>query len=326
MSHRFPNTDYQGLLFIGDPHLEGRVPGFRKDAYPQTILGKLRFCLDYAREESLLPAMLGDIFNLPRDNPNWLICALLELLDQEVLGVVGNHDIRENTLSPNDSLSIISRAGRIRLLTGEEDAYCGIIGGRPVVLGGTPWGQPLPESYVRGVGPDGQVPLVFWITHHDIKLPGYDGRFSPIEIPGIDACVNGHIHRRLGATDAGNTRWIIPGNIARVRRSEAARERIPAALRVDINASGWVFDWVEIPHQPFDDVFYESVTESPEDRPDSAFVAGLAELQHRRTDSGAGLMEFLERNLARYDHDIAREIRALAKDVLHHDRPQTAVR
>lgn len=30
--------EVQGLLFIGDPHLEARVPGFRKDDYPQVVL------------------------------------------------------------------------------------------------------------------------------------------------------------------------------------------------------------------------------------------------------------------------------------------------
>ena len=42
------DRDYQGLLLIGDPHLEGRQPGFRKDDYPVAILEKLQWCLHYA--------------------------------------------------------------------------------------------------------------------------------------------------------------------------------------------------------------------------------------------------------------------------------------
>ncbi len=71
---------YAGLLLIGDPHLDGRIPGFRKDNYPEVILEKLRWSLDYAEEHRLLPAILGDLFDKPRDNPNWLLASLLGML------------------------------------------------------------------------------------------------------------------------------------------------------------------------------------------------------------------------------------------------------
>ena len=48
---------YVGLLAIGDPHLEGRQPGFRKDDYPNVILDKLAWCLEYAEANRLLPAI-----------------------------------------------------------------------------------------------------------------------------------------------------------------------------------------------------------------------------------------------------------------------------
>ena len=38
-----PRSNYKGLLFIVDPHLASRIPGFRKDNYPKTILAKLRW-------------------------------------------------------------------------------------------------------------------------------------------------------------------------------------------------------------------------------------------------------------------------------------------
>src|SRR3712207_2979769 len=105
-----------GLLCIGDPHLATRVPGFRKDDYPRTILQKLRWSLDYAKAERLLPVLLGDLFHWPRDNANWLLVELLDLLKDGVLAVSGNHDCNENMLGPDDTLSILSAAGRIHLL------------------------------------------------------------------------------------------------------------------------------------------------------------------------------------------------------------------
>src|SRR5437667_6913960 len=105
-----------GLLFIGDPHLASRAPGFRKDDYPATILEKLRWTLDYARANRLRPVFLGDLFDFPRDNANWLLVRLLPLLDENTLGIYGNHDCKENSLDENDTLSIFVHAGKIRLV------------------------------------------------------------------------------------------------------------------------------------------------------------------------------------------------------------------
>ena len=57
-------AQYAGLLFIGDPHVAHRPPGFRKDDFTVTVLGKLRFALDYAREQNLMPVLLGDLFDV----------------------------------------------------------------------------------------------------------------------------------------------------------------------------------------------------------------------------------------------------------------------
>ena len=71
-------------------------------------------------------------------------------------------------------------------------------------------------------------------------------------------------------------------------------------------------------HEPFDQVFYESVAiENPEEQ-DSAFVRGLAELQARRTETGEGLEIFLDKNLDQFDPPVADEIMRLAKEVLEH--------
>src|SRR5262245_51947676 len=109
---------YTGLLLIGDPHLEGRTPGFRKDDYPTVVLDKLDWCLEYARQNRLLPAILGDLFDKPRDNPNWLVGRLLEMLRGEVLALYGNHDVHYHPeLTDDDSLSLLVKSDRIRLVS-----------------------------------------------------------------------------------------------------------------------------------------------------------------------------------------------------------------
>jgi DNA repair exonuclease SbcCD nuclease subunit len=307
--------EYTGLLFIGDPHLEGRQPGFRKDEYPQVILEKLAWCLAYANEHRLLPAILGDLFDKPRDNPNWLIGRLLQLLQGEVLCLYGNHDVHYNPeLTDDDSLSLLVKAGRLRLLSA-DDYWRGCMAGRPVVVGGSSYRQEIPARF--DCGETDARPLVVWLTHHDISIPGYDeGRFAPRELTGIDLVVNGHIHRRLETVTVGSTHWLTPGNISRRSRSDACRSHIPAVLRLDVLPDNHRLSYIELPHRPFEEVFHACVVEAEATDAPSTFVAGLAELQARRTTSGAGLREFLDKNLNIFEPEVAAEIRTLALEVI----------
>jgi predicted phosphodiesterase len=304
-----------GILCIGDPHLASRTPGFRRDDYPRAVLRKLERSLDYAAEERLLPVILGDLFHWPRDNANWLIVELLELLDGSALAVAGNHDCNENTLSDDDTLSVLAAAGRIRLLD-RTGPWRGMIGGRSVAVGGTSWGQPLPQSFDRLPGE-----LVLWIAHHDVRFPGYEeaARFGCREIPGVDVLVNGHIHRPLEDVVCGGTTWINPGNIARVSRGEASRARKPAVLRIDIEPSAWSRRSIAVAHEPFEAVFHPDVADAAVPVSQSLFVRGLEQLESLKT-GGAGLKEFLDRNLDQFDPDVAREIRVLSEEVLYGDQ------
>jgi predicted phosphodiesterase len=313
---------YVGMLCIGDPHLASRVPGFRKDDYPLAILGKLRWALNYASKERLLPTILGDIFHWPRDNANKLLVQLLEMFEIGVVGIAGNHDCKENALEPDDALSVLSAAGRLTLLD-RSGPWRGMMSDRMVVIGGTSWGQPLPTKFdSSGLVQNGREPLVIWLTHHDIRFPGYEeaGRFDPHEIPGVDLCINGHIHRPLADEVAGMTTWLNPGNIARVKRSDGDRNRRPSVLRIDVRANGWDKATVEVPFKPFEDVFHEDVaaTEIPLD--DSMFVRGLAALESMKTHGGVGLKAFLDQNLDQFDPKVAAEIRILANEVIQ-DEP-----
>ena len=306
-------NEYRGLLFIGDPHLEGRVPGFRKDNYPEVVIAKLRWCLNYAAKNRLLPAILGDLFHRPRDNPNWMIVELIQMLDQRVVTIYGNHDVHENQINEHDSLNILLESGHLELLD-EDHLVETVIGDTDVALGGTSWKKPLPESFPKAEVEDR---LVVWMTHHDIGVPGYQtpNHLVPTEISGIDIVVNGHIHRRLDRYQTGATVWLTPGNISRRKRSDAAERHVPSVLRVDIEAGKWRESFVEVPHRPFHEVFHEAVIDKTVATDPSAFVAGLAELESRKTDTAEGLYVFLEKNLQQFDAEVATEIQNLAKEV-----------
>lgn len=318
-----PSREYRGLLLIGDPHLEGRCPGFRKDDYPNVVLDKFEWCLRYAQEHRLLPAMLGDLFDKPRDNPTWMLGRLIDLLTGiECIGLYGNHDCADPELGDHDSLSLLIKSGRLRLL--DNRPWRGVMNGRAVIVGGSSYRQPIPNEFVvddslntsdRSI--DQSNPLVIWLTHHDVIVPGYEeqGRLKTREITGIDLVINGHIHRRSDDVQTGQTLWMTPGNISRRSRSDATRDHKPSVLRIDVGLDDYTRAFVEVPHRPFDEVFHPAVVESAPAEGTSSFVAGLAELQARRTESGAGLLSFLEQNMSQFDPSVADEIMALAKEV-----------
>jgi len=312
-------SDLAGILFIGDPHLASRVPGFRKDDYPRTMLDKLKWAMRYAADERLLPVILGDLFDYPRDNANWLLVELLSLFNSQTLVLWGNHDCKENSITPDDTISILLASGCVRLLDG-ECPWIGSIGGCTVCIGGSCWGQRLPKHFDRSSLPAGRTSWVFWAAHHDLRFPGYEesARLDCRDIPGIDAVINGHIHRDLGQVVSGGTRWINPGNIARIARSDATKAHVPGVLRIDVSPDVWTARRITVPHQPFDDVFHAELATAELPPDESVFINGLAELESLRTASGAGLQQFLDANLPQFDGRVAEEIRRLAKEVLNH--------
>ncbi|QDT79946.1 Calcineurin-like phosphoesterase superfamily domain protein [Gimesia maris] len=311
------HENYSGVLLIGDPHVEGRIPGFRKDDYPLVVLEKLSWCIETAREQNLLPVLLGDLFHVPRDNQNWLLCQLLNLFETPVYGIYGNHDCRENQLNEHDTLSILIQAGKYHLLS-DETPWRGKMQGRPVLIGGTSWGKKLPKSLE--IDPCEETPLAIWVSHHDLIVPGYEeqGHYKPYEIKGVDYVINGHIHRRLEDVVKGQTTWVTPGNIVRRSRSDASRAHVPSVLKLEVTGEGWQRSVIEVPHRPFDEIFHAEVQDDSEQGLPSAFISGLAELQTRRTDSGAGLKLFLEKNLTQFQAAVADEVRKLASEVSHH--------
>jgi predicted MPP superfamily phosphohydrolase len=314
------SSNYVGLLVIGDPHIEGRQPGFRKDDFPTVVLEKVRWCLKYAKENSLLPVFLGDMFDKPRDNPTWVIGQLIEMLSEvSAIGIYGNHDCAETTLNENDSLSILIKSGTLRMVD-QDDPWIGKMNGRNVYVGGSSYRQPIPDKFELKSAKqtnffDGK-PYCVWITHHDISIAGYDnGRFRPFEIEGVDLLINGHIHRRLKDVVKGQTTWKTPGNISRRSRSDANKKHIPQALRIDVFGDLEKISDVVIPHQPFHEVFHEEIVELAAETSSSEFVSGLAELIARRTESGAGLHQFLNENIEQFEPEVACEILALAEEV-----------
>ncbi len=286
---------YTGLLFIGDPHVAASPPGYRLDNYNRAILAKLAFSLEAARIHNLLAVVLGDLFHLPRNNPNSLLVDLIELFrPSNPFVLVGNHDKHEARLTRDVSLSVIQAAGVIRLID-RPGPVCSLkVGNYHVLLGASPDWTPLPSRVEKGPND-----FVIWLTHHDLGFPGYDASHVSLkEIPGVDMVVNGHLHTPKPPQQCGATLWFNPGNIARLTLSPFNRSITPSA-----------FIWrppimelapVSLPHSPFSEIFPDLAGPegpAPAQDPESLFIKGLENLLIRKTTEGVGIKAFLEANL-----------------------------
>jgi len=268
---------------------------------------------------------LGDIFDKPRDNPNWMLGELIEMLrDSGSIGIYGNHDCAEPSLTDNDSLMILIKSGCLQLVSA-DNPWIGKLSGTTVMIGGSSYRQRIPEAFIRKLVHQDSLfderPLTIWLTHHDVQVGDYEGgRFGPFEIENVDLVINGHIHTRSEPVRKGRTLWLMPGNISRRSRSDAERNKSLAALEIEVqqpDRRGQLFQiqYAEIPHQEFDTVFYPSVEVFDRSDGPSAFVAGLSELLSIQTASGAALHDFLKKNLDQFPKPVADEVLKLAEAV-----------
>lgn len=305
---------YKGLVFIGDLHLAGRNVGFRKDIYPETMLSKLAYALDLAKKRNYLPLFLGDLFHWPKDNPNWILVKLCQLLETPLYGIYGNHDCSTNQLSINDSLEILIQAGRFILL---DDILLSVtINSQSVLVGGCSWNREISKEMQQELTRHSNT--VFWLFHQDwaFQQTTYFGK--PLcNILGVDFAVNGHIHLPYPDEVMGSTHWFNPGSLTRISRDKKNRDRAVQILAFEYQEK-WQNLLFEVPHQRFEDVFYLEEIYS-ESEMDSAFIQGLYELENIHTETYAGFTTFLDKNIGQFREPIQDAIRELSEEILYAD-------
>lgn len=322
------NRNYDGILFIGDPHIASFAPGHRKDEYTETVLGKLDFSIDLAKRRNLLPVILGDLFHVPRNNPNSLIVELILLFKPVVPWVLlGNHDKHEARFTSDVSMAILEASGAIRLLKDYGPVDVVSVCGKRVLIGASPDWTPLPEKVdIKDCD------LTLWLTHHDLLFDKIDEladgesrrkSFELQEIPGVDVVVNGHLHKPRPPVWEGGTLWLNPGSIVRIVRSPSIKDMKPSVTILYLERGEICLESVVVPHKSFDEVFYplpdtENVDQEIMDG-ESRFIRGLENLAIRRTAEGIGLRDFLEMNL-KFDDPIDQEVWKLYQEVMINER------
>lgn len=202
---------FNGVLFIGDPHVSSMRIGRRKDDYLASVLDKLAQSAEISTRLNLYPVILGDLFHSHSDSKMKMLVRLTRIFQSfpvPPLVLDGNHGKVQTKLSDDDALTLLSITGVLDLWEHPGEERLIQVGGAPVRLIGFPHESKIPEE----VSPFAGTTLA--VTHHDLGFgSNYPGCIPLFEIKGVDAVVNGHIHNTKPSVKVGKTWWHNPGNI-----------------------------------------------------------------------------------------------------------------
>lgn len=298
-----------GLLYIGDPHVSSRKPGRRRDEdYAARILGKVEFAISVANERKLIPVFLGDMHDSAVETDEGVKTRLIRILCGSwttPIANVGNHDIRNTTLTTGDTLKMYAEAGVLIVADKSGPVETVVlsdetVGDKIVGIGATPYGQSWPTD-ARPLF--GDVDAIIWLTHHDIAFESpYPGSIAPTAIAGCRLVVNGHIHLYKKPVRVLKTLWMNPGNIT--RQSVDTMEHEPAVWELTADSK---FNKISIPHEKgvfdltgklVDPIMQGQVDEqATETLAESEFVSLLSAdtpMEMNKSDDGSILMEEIE--------------------------------
>lgn len=215
--------NYDGFLFVGDPHLASYTPGKRLDVnFTDTVLDKLEQAVNLCITYNLYMIILGDLFDDDEDKDTLMLTKLIRVLKklpQPPLTIIGNHEKTQHKLTEDTFVAVLREAGV--LYTIEKNSYWGRfkINNEHFYVGGTPYGFEIPND-VTGLIDKTLTEIVsytIWITHHDLAIGTYyPGCLPPKEIKGCDIVVNGHDHSTKDPVIVGQTMYFNPGNISRM--------------------------------------------------------------------------------------------------------------
>lgn len=264
------STEFDGILFIGDPHVSSKRIGRRKDDYTTSVLAKLSACATLCRDNNLMPIILGDLFHRSYDNGLSMLNRLVRVLKEfqvPPLVLEGNHDKGQTSLSDDDALQLLALTGIIDVILVAGAVGTLRIAGQDVMLHAVPYGSDIPDFVAEQPG----VPQLM-ITHHDLAFGRtYPGALPLKPIANIDMVVNGHMHDTKPSAVFAGTHWNNPGNIEPL--SVDLADHLPRA-------------WSWRPGQAFDQL-------SPHDLPHGTDLFDLTGIQVEASDADEAVKHVL---------------------------------
>ena len=220
------------FVFVTDLHGRTNNPISRKDDFPETILKKLSWVVDYANSIDASILCGGDWLNRPDTSATFIakMCSILEGSNNAVIGVLGNHDLfGYNAKSfARTPLAIAAACNNIHILGENEIDVCG--GNSPVhiYISGS-HSSPLidrggrTEEYYtpRKDKPKSTDEVRIHIVHGFLTDKDWpDGvpytKIDAVKDTDADILLAGHEHLGFGIKVDGDTIFCNPGALGRV--------------------------------------------------------------------------------------------------------------
>jgi len=301
--------NYNGLLFIGDPHLSSKRIGRRIDDYTNTALNKIDQAFSTAYDNNLLPIVLGDLFHRANDTDPTLLTKLFEIIRKrpiEILSIVGNHDIKDTTLTENTAMSIIKASGLVYVIDTPQSVVIKDLCAAHFV----PYGFDIPNE----VSNNFKLPNIV-ITHHDLNFGMYSENIIALKpIKNCRAVINGHLHVTQKPIKVGETTYFNPGNITRLTLDTV--DHIPSVWiwRKNVND----LERVTLNYQPKELVF--DFTGRNIDKAETLYTANFVETLKKdiantvQTQDGSVLKEQIDKLIV--EKNVSKDVSAIIYGLL----------
>lgn len=308
---------WDGILFIGDPHVSSKRVGRRNDAdFLETVTGKLTQAGQISTRYRLFPCILGDFMHKATDiTPRLMVLVMQALRSFPVVPwtILGNeHDHTERAVSDQDTLKAIVDTGLLRLADQDGTFTHITVNHLDIALTTIPYGHAIPESIQQYLdAADAHPDLSVLLTHADLEFDSaYPGALPITDVAGCHMLVNGHMHKTQRLMQVGSMVAFNPGNITRV--SVDMESHIPSVWawrpdsflleNTDEIREYWDFNIECIPLNFNPNAFFKDGIRAHADSSGARientrhFVETLSQLDalsHEKTEDGAGVREEL---------------------------------
>jgi hypothetical protein len=229
----------QVFIGCGDLHAEKNTPTYRIDNYWETWQRKMLWIIDYANKKNARLLVAGDIFNTSRVGPDVtnIVLAIFQEASKVPYVVPGQHDLKYHTDLEKCPLYTLELAGAVKIIEGRDGMFTG-----------AGFGDDIPDKKSK-----------FLITHTTIT-EGEPPFFLEDAIaakkfmrmhPQFQIIVSGDYHVPFHV-NMGDRHLINTGTI--IRNKKDMHAYIPYIWEIVLDEE-IIIDQIEIPHEPYNDVF-----------------------------------------------------------------------
>lgn len=266
------------FVAVCDPHIDFTTPRGRKDDYYASIMAEFEFVLNYAKQNGAEAVLVpGDLFDKPSQSGTVMrdLVVLLRRYGVHLIVTIGQHDVVGHRIDeyPIKSVGLLEAAGLATVLTQGQSTQIG-----KTTIRGYAFDEPETADFLSGrdgttsdYGLNFQLALVHASVGPDETM--YHQGIAKQNIKSAHLSIFGDIHSGFDEYEFRN--GCVAINMGSMgRRSQTDRGRKPVLCRIEIfEEDGYDFDleYVDIPCQSDEDIFFDLVTEETGKHPAEIF-------------------------------------------------------